>query len=97
MTYTTKKYYEADKQYYKDRARERTKRLRILVDSAKNIPCMDCGIKYPSYVMDFDHRENKIENVSGMVSRGVAVSKILEEISKCDIVCANCHRVRTHG
>ena len=34
-------------------------------------------------------------HVSAMVTRGVAMEMILEEIAKCDLVCANCHRMRT--
>jgi len=95
--YTTKKYYEADKQYYKDKAKLRKIKIRDLINDIKNIPCMDCGISYPPYVMDFDHRENKTDNVARLVGNMVALQRILDEISKCDIVCANCHRIRTYG
>lgn len=65
--------------------------------SLKDNPCMDCGRKYPYYVMDFDHRENKKFSLSQCVSRGYNKERILNEISKCDLVCANCHRERTHN
>jgi hypothetical protein len=46
--------------------------------------------------MDWDHvRGVKIMNVADMRKRNVALEKILDEIAKCDLVCANCHRVRT--
>lgn len=65
----------------------------------KSKPCADCGIKYPSYVMDFDHRDPKTKtaNVSRMLRCGKPLSEVLAEIKKCDVVCANCHRERTHG
>lgn len=58
---------------------------------------MDCGISYPSYVMDFDHRDPS-EKEFGLATSGAtyALSRIKLEIEKCDIVCANCHRERTH-
>lgn len=66
------------------------------VRAAKARPCADCGIQYPHYVMDFDHRDptKKLFNISGGALRRKP-SLILAEIAKCDIVCANCHRERS--
>jgi hypothetical protein len=60
-------------------------------------PCADCGIQYPPYVMQYDHVRGKKEFViSSQVSRGqVSMSRLLSEIEKCDLVCANCHAIRT--
>jgi hypothetical protein len=59
-------------------------------------PCMDCGILYPYYVMDFDHvRGQKHANVMELIPT-LSKKKIDEEIAKCEIVCSNCHRIRTH-
>lgn len=61
-------------------------------------PCVDCGKEYPYYVMDFDHvRGEKVASVSALLSNGFSWKVIEEEIAKCDIVCANCHRIRTHA
>ena len=57
-------------------------------------PCTDCNTHYPYYVMDFDHISNKKYNVSQMLT--LSWDTILKEISKCEIVCANCHRKRTY-
>ena len=63
--------------------------------SLKTGPCMDCGVMYPSYVMDFDHvRGKKSFNLSKGGTRGKG--SIDREVAKCDLVCANCHRERTH-
>lgn len=71
-------------------------RKRKLVESLKDVPCADCGKQYPSCVMDFDHvRGEKKCNVAALVSRGSGEAAILEEAAKCDVVCANCHRIRT--
>lgn len=68
---------------------------RKLVTDAKRTPCSDCGVKYPPYVMDFDHaRGEKVFELCTAVHRSVA--EIIAEIAKCDVVCANCHRERTH-
>jgi hypothetical protein len=58
---------------------------------------MDCGLAFPPCAMDFDHRDpsTKEFNVGSMMRW--SKKKIQEEIDKCDLVCSNCHRVRTHG
>ena len=59
-------------------------------------PCMDCKEFYPYYVMDFDHvRGKKHKNVMELIPT-LSKKKIDEEIAKCEIVCSNCHRIRTH-
>lgn len=69
---------------------------RLIIKEAKDVPCADCGERYPPYVMDFDHvRGYKLMNVSMMVQRGFSAAKMHEEIAKCEVVCANCHRQRT--
>lgn len=66
--------------------------------SLKNNPCMDCGGTFPPCAMDFDHREaeSKEQGICQMVRGGWSRERILAEIAKCDLVCANCHRIRTH-
>jgi hypothetical protein len=59
-------------------------------------PCTDCDRLYPYYVMDFDHaRGEKFRGVSRM--QGYSWERVLAEIAKCDLVCANCHRIRTQS
>lgn len=75
------------------------KKLASEIDALKCKPCMDCGVKYPPYVMDFDHRDpkDKVESISVLVlQRNISKARVLEEIAKCDLVCSNCHRERTH-
>lgn len=67
-----------------------------MIAAQKDVPCADCGKKYPPHVMDFDHLEGheKAFDVSKMV--GYNMQRIAAEIMKCEVVCANCHRERTH-
>ncbi len=58
-------------------------------------PCVDCG-KTDPMILTFDHvRGEKRDNVADMVLKGLSVAAIAEEISKCDVVCFNCHSLRT--
>jgi hypothetical protein len=67
-------------------------------DLKENTPCNDCAEHYAWYVMDFDHvNGKKTTHISEMVAQGAAKWKIMSEITKCDVVCANCHRERTFG
>jgi hypothetical protein len=68
-----------------------------VIMAAKDVPCTDCGIRYPHYVMDFDHvRGTKVMHVGLMASRHRTLGKLREEIAKCEVVCSNCHRARTY-
>lgn len=83
----------------KERAQDRVRydHKRMVINEAKAVPCSDCGVTYPPECMDFDHiaeRGGKIAAVSAMVSRW-AEDDIIAEIAKCEVVCANCHRIRT--
>jgi hypothetical protein len=57
--------------------------------------CMDCNTD-DFRVLEFDHRpdENKKGEISQMI-HNTTLSRLRNEIAKCDIVCANCHRIRT--
>jgi hypothetical protein len=56
--------------------------------------CADCGYRKDPRAMDFDHvRGEKSFNLSQ--SGSIKLERILAEVEKCDVVCANCHRIRT--
>lgn len=78
------------------RFRAHAAKKRKIIQAIKEQPCMDCGVQYPPYVMDFDHRdpETKTLTIANVAKHGL--QKLLDEIEKCDIVCSNCHRIRTH-
>lgn len=77
---------------------EKKQRSKQYVDALKSAhPCADCGDFFPPCVMDYDHvRGEKRYKISDLVRGGFPISTIDEEISKCDLVCANCHRIRTN-
>jgi hypothetical protein len=94
-----RQHYEDNRELIKERTRQRRRDNRDLIKAIKeNTPCVDCGIIYPYYVMDFDHlgKEAKVGNIATMtITHGK--NAILAEIAKCELVCSNCHRIRTHN
>ena len=93
--------------YYNDHAHykkhhqvltEKTRRAKaqLLLDYLLEHPCIDCGESDP-IVLEFDHRTGteKVDSVTEMASNNCSWAKILAEIEKCDVRCANCHRRRT--
>ena len=75
----------------------KAKELKAWITELKSAPCSDCGGVFPTCCMDFDHVDgnNKLHNVGSMVARHYSKELIAQEIEKCDLVCANCHRIRT--
>jgi hypothetical protein len=73
--------------------------IRQVIREAKDRPCSDCGLWFPAYVMDFDHGDGdqKRFNIGRDALNRCSEDELKEEIEKCEVVCANCHRMRTHG
>lgn len=58
-------------------------------------PCIDCGY-YDIRALEFDHiNDDKEANVADLVARGYSLERVKKEMDKCEVVCANCHRIRT--
>lgn len=95
-----KTWYEKNKAKHKADAKRNTQKYRdrykALVFELKSVPCADCGGKFHPVAMDFDHvLDNKLWNISRMTAH--SFDKLIDEIKKCEVVCSNCHRVRTHN
>ena len=89
--------YKNREDLYKAQKRQRDKNHLNMWELLKSSSCLDCGIKDPR-VLEFDHKPEKEKKFD--ISRAVSGStrswkSIKEEIDRCDIVCSNCHRIRT--
>jgi hypothetical protein len=91
--------------YYAEHREEEIQRVRIrqtatleFLRDLRRRPCEDCGGSFPPWVMDFDHRDPKTKSFA--LAAGHALLKprdaLLAEIAKCDVLCANCHAMRTY-
>ncbi len=75
-----------------------SKRLKLrigkILDYLKDHPCIDCGETDP-IVLEFDHIRDKTHNVGDLLRCGFALTKIMDEINKCEVRCSNCHTRKT--
>ncbi len=70
-------------------------RSRDLMNKLKHKPCVDCQGWFEPCQMEFDHRpgEEKLFEIGNRYSSSLRT--LTREMSKCDLVCSNCHRLRT--
>jgi hypothetical protein len=92
-----KEYWAKTKSRRNDRKKSNIKTTRernrdYINNYLRNHPCIDCG-NNEIVVLEFDHRSGKDYNISDML--GFSIELIQEEMEKCDIRCANCHRKKT--
>lgn len=78
----------------KQQKKNRSSKRKYIINFLKKSKCADCPIS-DWRVLEFDHRdrENKSFNIADAVN--YSIERIQLEIDKCDVVCANCHRIRT--
>lgn len=87
-----------------DRKRWKEEGIRIvdqILKKYKDVPCMDCDGVFEWCAMDFDHRpgETKVLSIGGLGCHKATpehLTRVEKEIAKCDLICSNCHRIRTH-
>ncbi len=95
-----REHYQKNKQLYKDKAKAYSREYRkntykFLMEYAKD-GCVLCSEK-EFCCLEFDHldRSTKTFSIFEMISNGFSLEKIKTELTKCQILCANCHRKRT--
>lgn len=81
-------------------ARDNRKKIRERNrDYVRNIkesnPCTDCNEFYHYSQMDFDHLNDKKHSIARLSNSEASIKTIKTEIGKCELVCSNCHRLRT--
>lgn len=94
-----------DRRYYAERGKDarlararawREERRGWMAALKEGRACADCGGTFPAFVMHWDHLPGhvKIAEISGMVANRRR-EVVIEELAKCELVCANCHVMRT--
>jgi hypothetical protein len=93
-------WYLENSSHHKKKAKKRAKEYRVflshfLTGYKSFIGCSHCGV-CDFRVLDFHHLENKEIGISKAVRHGWSFVRLFNEISKCSLLCSNCHRVETY-
>jgi len=92
-----RKYYQGTfQEKHLEQVRDRKKAVRemaqdFVLDYLQEHPCEECG-ETDIRVLEFHHIGQKDKAIVTLVSGGYSVERIQEEIAKCQVLCANCHR-----
>jgi len=96
-----REHYKNNTKYYIDKAHRRNaevkeKSLKYIGEYFKTHHCIDCG-EADILVLEFDHRlrSEKYMDISHLIKNRGSYKRVIEEILKCDVRCANCHRRKT--
>jgi hypothetical protein len=88
--------YQLRKDYHRNRHARLRREIALFLRAYKaENPCTDCGNHFPEYVMEFDHVPER-GKAQSLISAVVSWVTLDREMEKCDLVCANCHKVRSH-
>jgi hypothetical protein len=96
----SRRHYQNNKQAYNKRSRAYKERVlaenTALISAYLSIhPCVDCG-QVDIRVLEFDHMiGQKLRSIADLLTSGATWPVIEAEIAKCEVRCANCHRIRT--
>lgn len=96
------RHYQANKADYLKRAKAANSALKVLIRSTISLyleshPCIACGESDP-IVLEFDHRvhADKKFSIGDAAKKTISIKRLMSEIAKCDVLCANCHRRKTY-
>jgi DNA-binding transcriptional MerR regulator len=72
---------------------------RYIVELKEKTPCVDCARTYPFFVTQFDHLPQFMKSfaISQFHQTTLDLEVVIAEIAKCELVCGNCHAIRTHA
>jgi len=93
-----RKWYEKNKKHARAKVVERKKMLhKWFQEYRETLSCNSCP-EPRWYVLDFHHKDptTKEINLAHAITNGWSKKRILNEVAKCDVLCANCHRELHH-
>ena len=78
---------------YERKKQRRQEMISWLREYKGTLACLQCGETHPA-CLDFHHRDRNEKDfrISALGNMGWSKERVLTEIAKCDVLCANCHR-----
>jgi len=87
-----REHYKKNKNYYNNKQKTYKQNVRDWYNEYKEtLKCEKCG-ESDAICLDFHHENEKEFTIAQAVSSNVSIERIKEEIKKCIVLCANCHR-----
>ncbi|MGI9054867.1 MAG: hypothetical protein ACR2F2_03595 [Pyrinomonadaceae bacterium] len=92
-----REYYQRNRRHLLDKQREKNRRFaesrrKWLVEYKKKLSCIRCGEDHPA-TLTFHHKNSsdKSFEIGNAIVLGVSLKRLIAEIEKCEVLCANCH------
>lgn len=82
-------YKEKNKERYRENRKKYRQKIRNIISEAKSCGCVICGEK-EQCCLDFHHLRNKEFAIA--TGTDVSIERLIKELEKCVVLCANCHR-----
>ena len=82
--------------YHKHQSNKRQALKRRAVEHLGD-KCAHCNQSFPDECYDFHHLSDKKHDVGKLTHATKKWETILEEINKCILLCANCHRIHHYN
>lgn len=76
---------------------ENSRKLKVEAVNLFGGKCVRCGYDKCFQALDFHHLRDKEEHPSRLFRKYSTLEKILPELKKCILICANCHREEHNG
>lgn len=92
-----KKWRDANRQYLLDKQREQKRIRKNEAIAYLGGVCMICGGVFHPAIYEFHHRDPKTKEKDPSKVLSFSWKRIISELDKCDLLCANCHRFLHHG
>lgn len=95
-----KQHYLKRKEYYVSKAKLSNQRKSEWLREIKNlykIACVECGYDKHVEALDFHHKDRETKSFDINQAKSQSKKAIIEELNKCEVLCANCHRIRTYN
>lgn len=94
--YKRKDYKNNKVAYMRRNGKAKINKTKFIRNLKETNPCKDCNRYFPYWVMQYDHLKDKSFSLCRANVTTYGKNKILDEIKKCELVCANCHYNRTY-
>lgn len=90
-----KEYRKKNRQWITEKNKQKRKdKLQLLIELLGN-KCAKCAQQFPDCVYDFHHIDPETKLFTIGEHMGKAIKTLKQEVSKCLLLCSNCHRI-TH-